>query len=640
MQKGWILALLSMQMLVMAQSDTQAFDTETVTNAFSEIVQLSTFVDANVEFCEARALSAVAVQEAANTWYAANELDVLTSLRGLSELGTQLSSLENDLKMAVIDDLSSRAVGREAEWCATFPELLQSPEWQVQNGYAAELDLLREFVTSLTQGGEVTQGTASPQAQALAPVINPSYAEVLAAGIDPNRQFIPTEFRCYQEDSLDYSQPHFVVQISAAGQYESSYGGGSFALKDSHRPDIEWLSGPLTGAEGSLSFSEFGQMFSLDDLEVSGERFDLGCYQQGASEERALTSFRLKEPQLGSYQCRDAETGEVQSLELLANNQYQIGDTTGEYRVSDLLNLGSSSSIDWLTGPFAEESSRYSEEEGNGFRTFSLSVSTGGAGYPGFVYSSSELALVCEGVGEPISFARYGDETALPAPGTELPLDGLYYLYSLTYEGTTPTYKASFYRFFPDGYVFVGTPEAGDISQIDCSRSLPNGTPFCATYNVQADTLYIKDTSGMQEFSFALDGELPVLDGEVLTPVSANTRTNLDGLYWSNSYSQSGLCGGFSTCSSSYREWYYAFEPDGSFVYTTSSQNLSSMDTALGSSSASGYGNSANTGSYEIGPHSVELRYDNGQVESHFMFVQDAERFVMGDKQFSPKEEE
>ena len=465
---------------------------------------------------------------------------------------------------------------------------------------------------------------------------SPSYAEVIAAGVNPKEAFVQDEFRCYNANAANYSSPSLVVQFPAPGQYLSSYGGGTYTLStDTYAPEITWLSGPFRDADGSLSFGDVGQSFSLGSVTLGDASYSFGCYQQGASERAALTMFRLKTPQPGTYTCRDAETGEAQALELLAGGQYGIGGTSGTYSVSGVVNDNDGSQIDWLTGPFAEQSSSYTEEPDNGFRSFDLALSSG-KGYPGFVYSSSELSLSCEGLGEPISFETYGEGAAPPAPPTEKALDGLFYRYDLVSQGTFSTSEPHFYRFFPNGYVFDGAPE-GDPADIDCTRTKPNGAPFCDTYAVSNGLIRIGNADPEP---FSLDGAAtPVISGEALIPVTANTVTSLDGLFWANAGSSFGFCGPYSMCSSSYSEWNYDFKPDNTFSYASSSQSLSSMSSALGDTYASSYGGSDDAGTYTIQGNVIEFRFGNGKVERDFITVSGPDSFIMGDRNFTRKTE-
>ena len=87
-------------------------------------------------------------------------------------------------------------------------------------------------------------------------------------------------------------------------------GGGTYTLStDTYSPEITWLSGPFKDADGELRFGDAGQSFSLGSVTLGNASYSFGCYQQGASERAALTMFRLKTPQPGTYTCRDARDG-------------------------------------------------------------------------------------------------------------------------------------------------------------------------------------------------------------------------------------------------------------------------------------------------------------------------------------------
>ncbi len=616
-----------------AQDDAEIdAEVQAMSDAALALIQLDSFVDANVTFCTQHAPEA-GVSEAAAAWYSSSGLTILELIKQLPEVGAVFGEMQNSFAGAALQDLTAKATGREAEWCKSVPALLQSPDWDVLTNYPDEFRTLREFYALLS--GEDPPPPPLPKARALPPITSPSYAEVIAAGVNPEETFIQDEFHCYNARGTDYSSSSLVVQFSAPGQYLSSYGGGTYTLStDTYSPEITWLSGPFKEADGELDFSNFGQSFSLGSVTLGDASYSFGCYQQGSSERAALTTFRLKTPQAGTYTCRDAETGEAQALELASGGQYSVGGASGTYSVSGMTSDYNSSQIDWLTGPFAEQSSSYTEEPDNGFRSFDLSLSSG-KGYPGFVYSSSELSLSCESLGEPVSFETYGEGAAPPAPPTEKALDGLFYRYDFVSQGTFSTSEPHFYRFFPNGYVFDGAPE-GDPADIDCTRTKPNGAPFCDTYAVSNGLIRIGNADPEP---FSLDGAVPVISGEALTPVAANTVTRLDGLFWANAGSSFGFCGPFSMCSSSYSEWNYDFKPDNTFSYASSSQSLSSMSSPLGDTYTSAYGNSDDAGTYTIQGNVIEFRFGNGKVERDFITVSGPDSFIMGDRNFTRKTE-
>ena len=613
--------------------DTNNYDpqTEAATNAVMSLLTLNSFVEANVSFCaESAPETAEAVEAAADSWLTSSGLDMLAQLRNAPlEVSSTFSEIEASLRADALQTLSARATGKEAAWCQNFPALLQGDDWNVQTNYAGELAGLREFVTLVTGGAPL------PQAQALSPMTSPSYAEIVAAGIDPKNQFIPDEFHCYDESGADYSRPHMVVQITGPGQYESSYGGGTFVLEadDSYAPDITWTSGPLTDAGGSLYFNDYGQTFSpyvsFGDTSVSYD-----CYQQGSSEGRALTVFRLKDPQAGTYQCQDVETGQTQPLELLPGSAYTLGGQRGTYGVTDLLEGGGGSSqINWLTGPLAEGDARYNEEEGTGYREIRMSTSEN---YSWFE-SSSTLSVVCSAVGEPVSSARYGDGVAPPVEGNEQPLSGFFYRGEYVSSGMTGSVQPAFYLFFPSGYVYTGDIE-GDLADIDCARTKPNGTPFCDTYRISRNFITIGN-NGPEAFS--LENGVPVLEGEAMSPVVSGITT-LDGHFWANYFYSVGVCiGEYAVCSSTYLEWEYLFTPDGRFEYTSSDQSMGSSNFGdMGGASYGGGGSEYNSGGYTITGNVIELRFDDGKVEKKFIMITDPEHFVMGSQSYSPKSED
>lgn len=620
--------------LTAAQTASDTALAETIMESLSNILQITTFVDANVQFCSEKAPSALSSAEAAaQSWRAKSGLESLDRLRDLSP--ETYSNLETALKQETLATLYDRAFGRELEWCNNLSSLLQSSDWDMQTKYASELATLNSFVTRLS---DEHLPDVLPNKQTLNPITSPNYPEVLALGINPEVHFIPDEFRCYMEkDGDDYKQPDMIVQILAAGLYQSSYGGGRYELeKDAgSSPDVEWLSGPLTGARSFLRYDDFGQYFRLSSVELGDKSYSYWCYQQGASEQHALTKFRLGKPQPGSYSCQNVETGNVQSLELLPDFSYHLAGQAGTYQITELFENDSSSRIKWLTGPLADESSSYSEEADTGYREFSLSISESswGFSYSGVAGgSSSQLSVLCYTVAEPVSFQRYGDDPVPPAPASDVALSGLYYRYESEFNGMYSSNQPAFYLFFPNGYVHTGDIEA-DPATIDCQRSKPNGQPFCESYIVQGNTIFIGDNDPEP---FRLEAGIPVLDGEPMNPVVAGV-TSLNGDFWANYFSQFGICGAFSICSSNYREWKYSFSADGGFAYESSGKNLASSQSDFGSVFASDNSFKAQTGRYSIAGHVLELRFDNGKVEKHFFAYLEEDSFVIGNRWFTLK---
>ncbi len=618
----------------------QAQDAEALTEAVQTLIQLSSFVEASVQFCNEQAPEvAVSVQNAAAVWHANSKLELLDPIRNFSVDGKSIfADMEAILLQESLQDLKSRASSRALEWCQHLPTLLQQPEWNIPIHYSNEIALL----TSLNEMMAGQQDTASftSKKQTLPSMKSPNYNQIIAQGIDPKKQFIQDEFRCYEErEGSDYDNADMVLQILAGGQYRSSYGNGSYSI-DLEEEDIVWQSGPLAEAfTGWIRFNDYGQEFPLRRVELE-ERHDFNCYQQGASEQHALTKFRLKEPQIGNYICRDTEGSKLGMLEL-SGSHYSINGQSGTYKVDLRSNDNDRSRINWISGPFKEQRSFYEEEEGTGYRELNLSISdtslvanafTGGV----FVGGSSSLEAVCSSIGEAVHFQKYGNEVAPPPPEKAGGLSGFFIAHDPDFKfmGKGPS-DYIFYTFFPKGYVYTEEPEAKP-AEVDCKRTKPNGAPLCEIYIVRGNTI----TIGIDKpVSFAKQENKLIIDEKELLPVPADIAS-LSGRFWANAGETVGVCGPYSYCSSWYKEKIFTFTSDGHFLDESSSKSLSSLDSALGSSHVSASGNEENSGTYYIKGNFIELRYNNGRVEQQFITIFDSERFHMGGWSFSPKKDE
>ncbi len=470
-------------LLFMGTLLSQAQDAKALTEAVQTLLQLSSFVEANVEFCNEEASEvAVSVQDAAKMWRMNSKLELLDAIRDFSIDGNSaFTDMESILFQESLQDLKSRAGSRALEWCQHFPTLLQQPEWNIPIHYSNEIALLSNL-NEMMAGQQSTEGLTTLTKQTLQPVVSPSYSQVMAQNINLEEQFIQDEFRCYEErEGSNYDTADMVVQILAGGQYRSSYGNGRYSI-DLEEEEIVWQSGPLVEAvTGWIRFSDYGQEFPLRRVELD-ERRDFNCYQQGASEQHALTKFRLKDPQVGSYNCHNAEGNELGALEL-SGSHYSINGQRGTYQV-DLRGYDNDRSrINWISGPLKEQRTFYEEEVGTGYRELSLSISdtsvvanffTGGV----FAGGSSSLEAVCSSIGEAVHFQKYGSEAAPPPPEKAGSLSGFFVAHDPDFKfmGKGPSDYA-FYTFFPNGYVYTKEPEA-EPAEVDCTRTKPNGAPL------------------------------------------------------------------------------------------------------------------------------------------------------------------
>ena len=115
-----------------------------LSDALTGLLQLTSFVDVNREFCAQHAPdTASAVQGAAEAWYARSDLGFLALVKNtMPGFREALSSAESEMKASILATLQAQAPGQAAAWCASLPALLQSAEWDVRSNYAGELSLL------------------------------------------------------------------------------------------------------------------------------------------------------------------------------------------------------------------------------------------------------------------------------------------------------------------------------------------------------------------------------------------------------------------------------------------------------------------------------------------------------------------
>lgn len=604
--------------------------------ALQDVLKINSFVDANVRFCFDYAEETVPlVQQAANEWRIANDIDNLTTiiLSVNKNLNNSVDKLQRELYVENLELLEARAVAQAAGWCKQLPELLQSENMSLKRNFSHELQLIADFHDVVITKQRSEFRTISLARQILPSIANLTFQSVRAAGINPNYGLIPTEFRCYAErPGSDYNVPDFVVQIQADGNYQSSYGRGRY---DSVLDDDETESRELTwtgvlGEFGSsrISFNQYGQKFTINRLKLDTRSYDYECYQQGPREDMALLNFRLKDPQIGRYVCRDPD-GETQTpIDLLSGRRYSVGDQRGLYTVD--LRDGGRSDIEFTSGPLEGSDASFFEGIDTGFRTLSFREVKGY--FPSFS-STSSLSMTCTNVGEALSYPMYGDE-AVPAPPVGSGgLSGLYAesVSSWTGYGYGKSYY-DFYYFTPEGYVFRSEPRRS-LSDIQCQRSMPNGAPRCSTYTVDGETIEIRTAD------FGTGGDnLSSVEISSLKSVSSGTTT-LEGKFWANAGETIGICGPFSYCSSWYEEKNIIFTHSGQFLAEGRSQNLSSLSTGIGSSDAMNFGNSANAGTYSIDGNNITLRYNSGKVEQNFIAIFSPTDFHMDGWSYGPKED-
>ena len=460
-------------------------------------------------------------------------------------------------------------------------------------------------------GGQDVADGARPTFADDPPEIDPRYVSnadtsptlaAVAAGVDPTREFVPDVFECHDADDTTVLGPDLLVTIDASGGYATPLGGGRVEIPPDEDADTRrrvFRGGPLDGERTWIRFDRFGQTFEVDE----GRR-ELHCFQRGASAERAARRFRLNTPEPADYACRDLESGATATLRLGTDGRYEIGGQGGRVELSDIVD-GSSSRLDFDGGPFDGERAFHRADPDSGYRRFGVRTSTVHGIFP--VGVSSELEVVCERVGEPLPFAEYGHAPAPPAPGTPLPLAGLYHVEDSTVGPNLSYFRAEYFRFGPDGRVFVGVPHR---SGIDCRRTRPNGLPYCDTYTVRNGELAVRSAvdGSVRTWPIALDdARVTAIDGEPATAVSPLAPATVLGRWQNLYYSQTG-CIGDGYCSSTFVDRQLVFGADGRFASLSSDRSISSLDTAIGSTTAFASGNRGVVGGYAVEGNALLLR--------------------------------
>lgn len=440
-------------------------------------------------------------------------------------------------------------------------------------------------------------------------------ADAVAAGLDPRYEILPATFDCHDEADSDLSVPDRQVAFYGEDSYATPEGEGRIAVADDEEEpsrERQFRGGPLDGEVVYLRFDDFGQSFALN--EGGGE---YTCYQAGASAARARLLAYLATPRSGDYRCREAETGETVTIALDARGGYAVGAERGGWTLEDVVD-NASGAVRFEGGPLDGERARYSEEQDTGYRSFSVST-TEALGPLGLGGASSSLSLTCEAFGPPVTLPLYG-----PAPAPSLPsggerLQGFWWYDDIRRSGSNSDFYAGYLLLRGDGWAYTGTPP---VAGVDCTRTRPNGLPFCDAYALDGDELTLYAPYG-EVGSKRLEregGTLTSVDGDEVRPVAAVDPASLAGEYENLSYFQSG-CVGLGYCSYGLTTRRLGFTPDGRFLQTSTGSGGSSFD-------ASSYGgvstyavsssSSGNVGDWRLDGNVLELAYDSGRTVRRF----------------------
>ncbi len=447
----------------------------------------------------------------------------------------------------------------------------------------------------------------TPATGTLPAVPVPNLTQLAAAGLDPEQQPIPDEFRCYLSyDSADYSRPAFVLQILPGNRYRAPGGEGGYRMVQTSGSSLKylrWQGGPLGGTDDAFLLFDrrYGQSIQLDGVGKDERR--LYCHQRGGAESHALVRFRRADPQVGAYSCRstDGKNTDLGTLELLSGRTYRYRGGTGRYTVNILGKQGDSfSGVDFVGGPLDDTYSPYSEDD-LGERRFS--------GLP-------SRNAQCNVVAKPITEPKFGPGKAPAPPAGAGGLVGAYAYYVQNFYPSAGL-NHYFYIFFKNGYVFTGDPDTS-LADADCARTLPSGWPLCQVYRLGSGAITI-GTDKPAKWAKTAAGY--TLDGSTLSPVKPLGELKLAGQYKSVSsfMAMVGTGGGlFEDLLTFRRDGSFSRQHSGGVSLTTTSDGSPSGDVTGGVYSST---DRRNSGTYSLSGNTLTLSYGDGRTERMFAFL-------------------
>lgn len=169
----------------------------------------------------------------------------------------------------------------------------------------------------------------------------------------------------------------------------------------------------------------------------------------------------------------------------------------------------------------------------------------------------------------------------------------------------------TFYRFFPNGYVYEGLPAGTDPETIACPGVVKGGR--CKTYSISGNTLTI---AGEKPHTFRQENGGITIDGKINNRVRRADRP-MNGRWETSS-------GGGLMTTVTLSQHMLTLRPDGRF----------SIDGSTGviSPNASAYNSSALSGHYKTHGYTIELDYSNGKVvhQSFLLPYSDDKVFLIG----------
>jgi len=435
--------------------------------------------------------------------------------------------------------------------------------------------------------------------------------EAVNRDLDPEFNLLNTRFFCYYHvdatNSLltDFSTPHVTVDFADNTASISGLVGNQTGTISSTRAnsisDSFYLTADSTGDRFlyRIEFDVFGQSLFTRDLPALA-----GCFQSGASHERALHQFLLNTPEEGDFSCQVAQNGTLAAadtaLTILDGNRYSYNATEGSYRYAEIFE-GANSVVIFDTGALSGWEGQYTENPNNGLQEFKIAS------------VDSDSAARCDRLRQPRPFKRYGTKIFEPPAASSVPLAGHYYLD----DGNEAS--VGWTEILADGFINSEYPIPGATN---CRRSLPNGLAPCFKYIYDGGnsiTLIGPDGQGDVPISIGADGSVTSPAFGRLLPIRTPTNNELIGQWGIESFVEQtsvdvSLCIiGF--CSSGASSLIYEFFTDGSFTSSSSSESLSTASTQEGNVATSSQRQSTESGTYQLNGPGIQLQYNSGQTE-------------------------
>jgi hypothetical protein len=463
-------------------------------------------------------------------------------------------------------------------------------------------------------GTTTDTGTKTGTPAAKLPVMPPfDYAQFAKLKLNPEKEPIPDEYRCYPEIRGEKYATHLLtLQILPGRKYRVGFGSsvseGAFRM-DGY--DLFFTSGTLASKDKHYyTFNrKEGAEIWVYNLGSEENEIDFRCYQRGGSEQLQQLKFKRKDPQPGSYACltTDGSNKSAGALEMLPNRRYRYQGSEGAYKVNITGDLSDDDSkIEFVGGSLDEQSTTYEEAE-NGQQK----------------YDFYRPKIECKRQATPRPNPKFGAAKAPPAPGTG-GLEGRYF-YGRTqvidFNNNLPCQGIcySYLIFQKNGYVYSDDLEDTEgLEDANCARTYPSGFPVCETYTLKGNMLQVgiekPESFSKTKNGLKIDGE----DWDVLEP--------LDGLKFNLAYYSQRIYGAVIGTGGGSNSTNLALRKDGRFTRESSgSFFFGATDTGTSSgtvtASVSGSSSRSNNGSYRVYGNTIEFKYDDGRVVKQFMFL-------------------